>query len=456
MYGDITRDTFDQLKHYSRVMGQQGRVSIDADANEQAAIVLHFLRTLAADLIGPFGGPAQYLGFEIANVQDSDIAVGAGRYYVDGLLCENDAQYDAAGNLLPVSFLNQADYPLTQAEQQNLKLGQGRFLVYLDVWERHISAVEDGSLREVALGGPDTATRAKVVWQVRMADKLPDGAPLPNGFGREQLNKFWNAWKQQWQPEKRGLLIASARMDTGKSDPCTMLADTEYVGQENRLYRVEIQATGDAGVATFKWSRDNGSVVFPIVQLNGAVATVEHLGRDNASGLQVDNWVEVVDDASVLRNAPRRLLQVSATDPNEMTVTLNVPNGVVLPVFDENSTTHPFLRRWDQQEMEGQMMQDGAVVTQKDIPMELEDGVLVTFKSGQAYRPGDYWQVPVRTLSPYVEWPQVLDTATGELNPQPLPPRGIEHHFAPLAVLVDGAATDLRCVIQPPIQCPAP
>jgi hypothetical protein len=456
MYGDITRDTFDQLKHFSRVIGQQGRVSVDADANEQAAILLHYLRTLAVDLIGPYGGPAQHLGFAIANVQNGDVAIGTGRYYVDGLLVENDAQYDAAGNLLPVSFLKQPDYPLTQAEQQNLKLGQGTFLVYLDAWERHISAVEDGGVREVALGGPDTATRAKVVWQVRVTDKLPDGTPLPNPFGREQVDKYWSAWQQQWQPQKRGLLIATARAGTGKSDPCTMLADTEYVGQENRLYRVEIQAAGDAGVATFKWSRDNGSVVFPIVELNGAVATLEHLGRDTVTGLNVDDWVEVVDDTSVLRNMPRMLVQVSAVDPVDMTATLAVPNGMVLPVFDEHSTTHPFLRRWDQTEMDGETMQDGAVVTQKDIPMELEDGILVTFKSGQVYRPGDYWQIPVRTLSPYVEWPQVLDTATGELNPQPLPPRGIEHHFAPLAGLADGSVTDLRCVIQPPINCFAP
>ena len=36
---------------------QQGRVQLDADWNEQADILLHYLRTLAADLIGPFGGP---------------------------------------------------------------------------------------------------------------------------------------------------------------------------------------------------------------------------------------------------------------------------------------------------------------------------------------------------------------------------------------------------------------
>ena len=34
--GDFTRDTFNPLKHFSRVLMQQGRVQLDADWNEQA------------------------------------------------------------------------------------------------------------------------------------------------------------------------------------------------------------------------------------------------------------------------------------------------------------------------------------------------------------------------------------------------------------------------------------
>ena len=57
MKGDFSRDTFDPTKGFSRVLMQQGRVQLDADWNEQAAILLHYLRTLAADLIGPCAGP---------------------------------------------------------------------------------------------------------------------------------------------------------------------------------------------------------------------------------------------------------------------------------------------------------------------------------------------------------------------------------------------------------------
>ena len=52
MNGDLSRVTFDKINHYTRVVMQQGRVQLDADFNEQTAILLHYLQTLAADLIG--------------------------------------------------------------------------------------------------------------------------------------------------------------------------------------------------------------------------------------------------------------------------------------------------------------------------------------------------------------------------------------------------------------------
>ena len=57
MKGDFTRVTFDPIKHFSRVLMQQGRVTLDADSNEQSAILLHYLRNLAKDIIGPYGAP---------------------------------------------------------------------------------------------------------------------------------------------------------------------------------------------------------------------------------------------------------------------------------------------------------------------------------------------------------------------------------------------------------------
>src|SRR5882724_1542582 len=91
MKGDFTRDTFHVAKHFSSVLMQQGRVTLDADFNEQAAILLRYLRTLARDLIGPYAAPAIDPGFVLTSTNDdSNLQISKGRYYVDGCLVENE------------------------------------------------------------------------------------------------------------------------------------------------------------------------------------------------------------------------------------------------------------------------------------------------------------------------------------------------------------------------------
>src|SRR5260370_33286715 len=106
MKADLTRDTFHPLKHYARVLTQQGRVQLDADMNEQAAILLRYLHTLAADLIGPAGGPKDNWGFNISRLTPTptplDFQIAFGNYYVNGLLCQAD--------LTPIAF-----FPTTTA-----------------------------------------------------------------------------------------------------------------------------------------------------------------------------------------------------------------------------------------------------------------------------------------------------------------------------------------------------
>jgi len=69
MKGDFSRVSFDPRHHFSQVLQQQGRVTLDADSNEQGAILLHYLRTMARDLFGPYGAPAGNAGFGLQIVQ---------------------------------------------------------------------------------------------------------------------------------------------------------------------------------------------------------------------------------------------------------------------------------------------------------------------------------------------------------------------------------------------------
>ena len=473
MKGDYSRDTFDPAKHFSRVLMQQGRVQLDADWNEQGAILLHYLQTLAADLIGPSGGPADQLGFEIRPVSPendktklTDLFIGYGRYYVDGILCENldrsssvhasragiemvpRANTGAAGARTggpQLTYHSQVDYPPDPSDPQRDPTKDLKFplLVYLDVWERHITALEDDDIREVALGGPDTAARAKVVWQVKINQEIVAGADVAKLTceGLDNEEKI-TALKKRLQHENLGMLRARAYVPENSGDVCIVSPESRYRGAENQLYRVEIHKGGKASdQPTFKWSRENGSTVYRIESLRDKANTVtlENLGRDARFGLEVGDWVEVVDDEYTLLGKAEPLLRVKAIE--EMVVTLNkAPKSHV----GQNQKRHPLLRRWDQQQGDskigGLTLTDGAAeiierTEHNSHWLNLEDGVQVQFEPGATYRSGDYWLIPARTATGDVEWPGPAD------NPTPRPPNGVEHHYAPLALVYLEAAT---------------
>ena len=442
MKGDFSRVTFDPRKNFTRVLMQQGRVQLDADWNEQAAILLHTLRSLSADLIGPFGGPAENLGFQIGGAEPSaggkaDLKIGKGHYYVDGLLCESPGE---------VLYSEQRNY----AEPESLPT-QFPFLVYLDVWERHITWVQDDGIREVALGGLDTATRAQLVWQVRAVQKAGD---VTVGRTKDEVMAQWQSLVDFWQPPNRGSLKARAKMEGDDSNPCTVAPEARYRGAENQLYRVEIQAYEASAdgkkTLTFKWSRENGSVIFPVRSFRGLTARLESLGRDEAAGLKRYDWVELVDDVIDLSGKPGPLLRVEEIDAARATVTLAraKDDSSPLPVYDEDGEEgrkHAFLRRWDHGSDPLKPNRGCVVFTSPpdgDGWLSLENGIQIQFQNEGTYRAGDYWLIPARTATGDVEWPGPID------NPEAVPPHGVEHHFAPLAIMIAGSNTapvvDLR------------
>ena len=56
MKGDFSRLNFRPKQHYLRVLQQQGRPALDADWNEQVAILLHRLALLTGDVTGGRAG----------------------------------------------------------------------------------------------------------------------------------------------------------------------------------------------------------------------------------------------------------------------------------------------------------------------------------------------------------------------------------------------------------------
>ena len=420
MKGDFTRVTFDPTKNYSRVLMQQGRVQLDADWNEQAAILLHYLQALTADLIGPFGGPeGDELGFGLSPAEaKTDFNIGAGHYYVDGLLCENRTN---------LTYFKQPDYQDDYfASKRRGKLPKGNYLAYLDVWEHHVTSLEDSHIREVALGGPDTATRARIVCQVKL-DAI-DGRATP-----AEILKNWAGRVDLWQPAQRGSLRVRLKPTEANTDPCTIPPTSAYRGQENQLYRIEIHAGGKlADAPNFKWSRDNGSTV---AAWEGN-SEDDGLILSSVRGFANAPWVEITSAADDLHGKIGDLLKAVKVENDALY--LEKPQ-----TFD--SETRKKVRRWDQSENETVSLKDGAVpITEAaNTWIDLEDGIQIQFQPAVAntpnqYRAGDYWLVAARTNGT-IEWPLELDAngqpkkdADGNLIPQALPPFGITHHFAPL------------------------
>lgn len=506
MKGDFSRQTFDSTRHFTTVRMQQGRVQLDADWNEQADLALYRVETEAADVIGGCGGPLDAAAFGIVlDLDDLDAAEKArlqaldppyaivagdfvltpGRYYVDGILCESEHA---------VPYTLQPDLPGLDP----IDVSQAGFtIVYLDVWQRHLTWLDDPLLRETALGGPDTATRTRTVWQVRTVFVGPGPVTCV-----DDPQAYLDAIAAG-----TGVLSARAKREETVADPCIVPASAGYRGLENQLYRVEIHDPGEAydltagpgdraitvsapdrvvytggswsvgdtveifrsaagsdpmegwlatvvandtatdtltlstslpdlGAAdvprirpveaTFKWSRDNGSIVTLVSSVTDRDLVVTSLGPDESWFLP-GHWVELVDEVAELGGRPGFLAEIEDVDKASRTVTLRVEP----PAFTGALVK---LRRWDG---------IGAVKTNPpgttEPFVELEDGVQVSFSDG-TYETGDYWLIPARTAtaderSGTIEWPAEDD------EPVALPPLGIRHHYCKLAVLEsDGSA----------------
>lgn len=425
MKGDFSRLRFDKEMHYSEVLMQQGRVQVDADWNEQQAINKHRIETEALDVIGKCGAPVNNAGFEIT-AQSNTLKIGKGRYYVDGILCENedDVKYDSQPDLPdPADILKVLDEKKTG-------------IVYLDVWQRHITALDDPLICEVALGGPDTSTRAKTVWQVKIL-------PIDTSSFKDPLD--CDGKYPEWDKlvaSSTGTLNARTQPPGSTDNPCLLPPGAGYQRLENQLYRIEIHLGGPPGTATFKWSRDDGSVVTEIEKNSNQKITVHDVGPDDALGFASGQWAEIVDDATELNGQPGQMVQIDKVDPATRVITLKTSptlvDGQGLPLRNLK------LRRWDS---EGDLKVEVPISNNGWIP--IEGGIQVQFSPGN-YATGDYWMIPARTVTGEIEWaPYEIPNS----NPIFQPPMGISHHYCRLAIIQrkteDVLVQDCRTIFPP-------
>jgi hypothetical protein len=465
MKGDFSRIRFNPGKQYTAVLEQQGRVSLDADTNEQAAIDDYLRRTETVDVIGAYGAPEHDPGFAIT-ISNNQILIGAGRYYVQGLVCEN--RVDGLPYLGQPYLLNPSPTDTILLNELAQAGGNSNVQVSLQVWQRLVTALDDACLREPALGQADTTARLQTVCRV-VATLVPPPLPSPTGsklltssiFRRTLLEARQNLAAEiaEIRPNVAGVVSTAAppasaapvpgaapvvdcctsmyastpTLSTGTMKASTAAAGSDcscapipaagYQGLENQLYRIEIHQGGTEGTATFKWSRENGSVASSIATFTGNTLVVESLGPDANLGFQANQWVEIFDDSDLFGetpNSPGLLYQIQSVDPTVPSITLTSP------VIGINTALNARVRRWDQT---GPSVTSAGVPLSVSTPLTLESGIEVIFRPG-TYQAGDYWTIPARTASGQIEWPPC--GSNGDLYQ---PPHSTLVYNAPLACI---------------------
>ncbi len=471
---DNSRSTFNPRKDYSGVVMQQGRVQLDADWNEWLSEFGRRMQAGTLDILGGTVYPATTpYAFQITASSSGGsnvLTIGPGRMYVDGLLAENHGDPAAAvwdSALAEISNTPQPP-PATETGAINytaqpymplgtsLPSGNGPFLAYLDVWVRPVDFLNDSDLIDKAVG-IDSTGRLQTAWQVKLLD-LSTSAP----------GATCDSNIPGWPPPAAAGLLTTGTTPTPPSGPCCLTAGTAYTGMENQFYRVEIHQHGvpessavppvglGSGIATFKWSRDNGSVVTGVTNISNVTNSlgnpasqlaVQSLGRDQVLGFAPGNWIEVVDDSLEFAGMPGELHQIDTIDFSSKTITLaNKLSG--FSTGDTDPTRHTRIRRWDQS---GKVYEeDGKTVWwdidaqgAADIPVPpsgtsliVENGIIVSFdlsSSGGSFLTRDFWNFAARTADGSVE---ILDKA---------PTRGLHHHYTRLSIVTfPSSATDCR------------
>lgn len=451
MAADFSKVRFNPYLNHAGVELQQGRVLLDADANELVAVFDRRLRALAGDVLGRATVGANTPDAFKLSVVAGALAIGRGRLYVDGLLAENHGSGSAGFDPLMAGPVGSAATLLRNQpwlKDAPVPTG-GRHLVYLDVWTREVTHLEQPDLVEPAIG-VDSTTRLQTVWQVRV---LADAAPA--GVDCSTPDALVPGWPALIAPS--GGRLTTGTFDAAPADdPCELPPEGGYRGLENQLYRVEVHDPGQPGAgATFKWSRENASVGSRVSRfVSPTRIEVQSLGRDDVLRFSTGDWVEFLDDERELSGLPGELRRVTVDDDARTLAFTGALVGMMPTDPDdlaELAARNLRVRRWDQK---GRVLRTtgsgsgtalafdldspsstGAIPVPASGTLLLENGITITFTSTGAagLRTGDHWVFAARTLDASLER---LDAA---------PPRGIHHHHARLGFWDIGAGTVSDC-----------
>ena len=433
---DISRINFDKAKNYTSVRMQQGRVLTDDDWNESERIENEIQRQSNTEIIGPFGSPDK--GFKIDKIRlDSGLInfdINPGTLYLGGLRLELEK---------PETYRLQKDWLQQPAllDVTPVYKGKERYdLVYIEAWQQAVSAVEDSSLFEVALGGPDSTTRVRNMRRVRIA----------SGVGYSSCAEAWHKLISNWKAENLGninkeyervtdtRLKVSLTMTGLPEDLCSPTSVGGYLGAENQAIRVQLVDKDH-----FTWGFDNASPLYRVaVSANGKTVQMLTEPKDQYHWPLSKQVVEILPWSAVLSNGEKvaeqkgHLTKVeSSYDPDSGKFTLvdAISSGFgadwksradKVDLDNQDPSEYFYMRIWNR----GDDLSSSA-----NIPFTLgvaqplgHTGLEITI-TGDDRVAGDYWVIAARPETPNLVVPWKLEDG--------IPPHGVRRFFAPLALI---------------------
>lgn len=418
MAADRARLTYTPARQYREVVSQQGRVTLEADVNEAGRISSEATRHNALDFVGPVGTPDD--GYAVSVSGSIDLSIGPGTMYVGGLRLA-----------LPAAVLHNAqpEWRDTATDPLWVPPGDGTVTASLALLaiEQEITAVEDPALREVALGGPDSAARTRILQRFL----LMSGAATTCETAAGQIANFWAARGRTYNAEfaalePRSRLKVTALSTPPAASPCDPPSQSGYLGADNQLIRVQITAynpTTRSGRLLWGWH--NASTLYRCTPKDPT--SVELARRPIAPEFApaANQAVQLLMPAAELGEGAIAAALVGhvATlgvpyQPDTRLVTL--PSAMPLPYRTPPDSLPLYLRLW-----------------QEDKPFTLGNtveltgtglAVTITASTGTVVSVGDYWSIAVRPQTPNAVYPERLLVA-------PQPPDGPREWLCPLAVV---------------------
>jgi hypothetical protein len=349
---DRARISYDKTREYRSVVAQQGRVTLEADVNEEAVIAGEALRYETIDIIGPTGTPDN--GYLVSVDAAGNLTVGPGIMYVGGWRMRFREPMPVADQ---PEWIDQPP----QAWTQNPK--EGLYVIALLVTEQEIQAVEDQALREVALGGPDTAARTRLMQHIV-------AVPTNDDTCAAVLKDWDNTLKPlglALHPHTLALdfdaaLQVSFYPPAGPADPCCPPAQGGYLGADNQLLRVTVTSYDtNKHTGTLLWGWNNASFLYRAKLVdptaNPQILTLSPAPVDSEHTPQINQVIEVLRATMELGN-PADLNFIAAPEGDVITLAsagtvfdpttnqLTLPTGTMLRADYATDTNPLFVRLW--------------------------------------------------------------------------------------------------------------